>query len=217
MNSSGAVQYTTFIGGSLDDAATGIALQGGNLFLVGNTQAGSGFPTIIPLGVGGGQDAFVAELNSGGSLLTTTVLGGSANDTALGIAVDGSGNIYLAGETLSSNFPLSASPFQNALSGTRDGFVTKLTSGGGALSFSTYLGGNQGDSATGIALDNSNNVYVSGVTASSGLGNPSSTFGGGPQDGFVAKFDASIFSTSAERGLTSLTRSSSTGRAEMHT
>ena len=60
------VQFTTFIGGTLDDAATGIALQGGNIFLVGNTQASSGFPATINIGVRGGQDAFVAELNSTG-------------------------------------------------------------------------------------------------------------------------------------------------------
>jgi hypothetical protein len=103
--------------------------------------------------------------------------------------VDGSGNIYVAGETTSNNFPLSASPFQGALNGSSDAFITKLTSGAAALSFSTYLGGTGQDFATGVALDSSNNVYISGVTTSSGLGKPSSSMFGGNEDGFVAEFD----------------------------
>jgi len=89
---------------------------------------------------------------------------------------------------LSTNFP-TALPFQAALSGPVDGFITKLTSNAAALTFSTYLGGTGSDSATGIALDGSNNVYISGVTTSTGLGLPAtSTFGGGIEDGFAAEF-----------------------------
>jgi hypothetical protein len=197
LDSTGALKFTTFIGGTQEDAATGIALQGGNIFLAGNTQHGSSFPAINPtIGALGGQDAFVAEFNSSGVLTASTEFGGGpvgtvgGEETAQGIAVDGSGNIYVAGETTSSNFPVSASPFQSALSGASDAFITKLTSGM-ALSFSTYLGGSGQDSATGVALDSSNNVYISGVTTSSGLGNPSSsTFGGGTEDGFVAEFSS---------------------------
>jgi hypothetical protein len=136
----------------------------------------------------------VAEFNSNGGLTTTTtaLLGGTSDEAAQGIALDGSGNIYIAGETKSSqtSFPLMLA-FQAALSGPSDAFITKLTSGAGALSFSTYLGGTQADLASGIAVDGSNNVYISGNTSSSGLGNPvSSMFGGGIEDGFVAKFNS---------------------------
>jgi hypothetical protein len=193
LDSTGVQKFTTFIGGNMDDAATGIVLQATNIFLVGNTQHGSGFPTSIsiPPGGGGGQDVFVAEFDSNGNKITTTVLGGSANDTAEAIAIDSIGDIYVVGETSSTDFPL-MTPFQNALSGATDAFITKLTSGAGALSFSTYLGGANDDLATGVALDNSNNVYVSGITDSPNLGNPaSSTFGGGKENGFVAEFNSS--------------------------
>jgi hypothetical protein len=191
LSSSGALQFTTFVGGTQDDAATGIALQGSNICIVGNTRSGGSFPTPAhTFGVLGVQDVFVVTLNSTGALTTTTIIGGALEDTARGVALDGSGNVYIAGETVSTNFP-TLLPFQAALSGPRDAFVVKLTSGAAALTFSTYLGGTQADFASGIALDSSNNVYVTGGTSSSGLGNPSSsTFGGGPEDAFVAKFDS---------------------------
>ncbi len=189
LSSSGALQFSTFIGGTQDDAATAITLQGGNIFIAGNTQHNSGFPTTTTIGtVPGGQDAFVAKLSSTGSLTTTTVFGGSANETALGIAIDGSGNVYVAGQTDSSNFP-TATPFQGSFGGGTDAFITKLNSSLGTLGYSTYLGGSGGDLATGIALDSSNNAYVSGVADSAGLQTTGANLSG-PEDGFVAEFSS---------------------------
>src|SRR5262249_22578118 len=122
LNSSGTPQYSTFIGGTGDDVGLGIVLQGGNAFIVGSTHAG-GFPG-TPIGIGGSQDVFVAEFDSSGGRTFSTVIGGKGDDIGEGIVVDGSGNIYIAGETDSTDFPVTFNVFPG--SGGRDGFVMKL-------------------------------------------------------------------------------------------
>ena len=115
-------------------------------------------------------DAFVSTLNSSGSdLLFSTYLGGSGDEVGNGIAVDGSGNIYVTGNTKSTNFltlnalqpaPLSATDFAG------NGFVVKLNPAAPDYVFSTYLGGSAKDEANSITLDSAANIYVTGVTAS---------------------------------------------------
>ncbi|PYV17026.1 MAG: hypothetical protein DMG07_06690, partial [Acidobacteria bacterium] len=102
------------------------------------------------------------------TLVYSTYLGGGVSDSAAGIAVDAEGNAYLAGHTASSDFP-TANPVQPAFGGgdTRgDAFVTKLSSDGSALLYSTYLGGRDNDEAYGIAVDSGGNAYVTGRTLS---------------------------------------------------
>ncbi len=94
-------------------------------------------------------------------LVYSTYLGGSGQDTGNGIAVDSSGNVYIAGQTVSPNFPTS-SPLQAAYGGNQDAFVAKLNANGSALVYSTFLGGNLNDIATSIAVDNAGNAYVTG-------------------------------------------------------
>ena len=115
-------------------------------------------------------DAFVTQLNASGSgLLFSTLLGGSSDDNGNAIAYDGNGNIYVAGQTSSLNFPVA-----NAVQGppaTNDNcnanaFVTKLNPADPSYVFSTYLRGGQCDAANGIATDSSGNVYVTGTTGS---------------------------------------------------
>jgi hypothetical protein len=176
------------VGGTGEDAATAVALQGGNIFMAGNTQAGSGFPKQTTVGTTlAGEDAFVAEFTSSGTLTTTVAeIGGSGTDVAFGIAIDGSGNVYIAGQTDSNNFPVTnGSTFQ----GGTDAFVMKLTSSAGGPTYSLYLGGAGGELATGIALDSSNNAYISGVVGSAGLGTGGSTLSG-TADGFAAEFSS---------------------------
>ncbi len=165
----------------------------GNAYVAGSATAG--FPTVSAFQStfgGGTNDAFVLKLNSSGTLVYSTYLGGSGDDTANAVAVDGSGNAYVAGETHSSNFPLK-SAFQSTQSGD-DAFVTKLASTGKSLDYSTYLGGSSGNLATGIALDSSSNAYVAGITVSTDF--PTTTgvvqtrFGGGSEDGFVTEVKA---------------------------
>jgi Beta-propeller repeat len=196
-NSTGTgLVYSTYLGGSGTDQGFGIAVDSaGNAYVTGLTSSAN-FPTANPFqaALGGGNDAFVAKLNpTGSALVFSTYLGGSGNDQGLGIAVDSAGNVYLKGDTGSSNFP-TASPFQAALGGGTDIFVTKLNPTGSALVYSSYLGGSGTDVGHGlvsaIALDSSGNVYVTGDTSSTNFPtvNPiQAAFGGAPTDAFVAK------------------------------
>src|SRR5881409_493593 len=96
---------------------------------------------------GGGNEVFVAKLNSAGSgLVYCTYIGGRADDRAYGIAVDGSGAAYVAGSTTSSSFPVRGA-LQSKLAGGKNAFVLKLNPAGDALVYSTYLGGNGSDVA----------------------------------------------------------------------
>ncbi len=120
----------------------------------------------------------------------STYLGGSGGDIALGIAIDASGNAYVTGSTASTNFP-TASPAQTVIGGLMDVFVAKLNPAGTALVYSTYLGGNDADKGTGIAVDSSGNAYVTGTTASNNFPTKSAfqTNYGGNGDAFVAELN----------------------------
>lgn len=114
------------------------------------------------------QDAFITKLNpSGSGLLFSTLLGGNLNDSGNGIAVDGNGNVYVVGDTRSTNFPsVNALPVSGPEPGCATAFVTKVNPAAPAYVFSTYLGGNRCDLAHAVALDASANVYVTGSTSS---------------------------------------------------
>ncbi len=194
--SSGSVlSYSTYLGGSADDIGNGIAVDGsGNAYVTGET-ASSDFPTQNPYqgNLADGRDIFITKLASSGSVLSySTYLGGSDDDIGNGIAVDGSGNAYVTGETASSDFP-TQNPYQGIHADGRDVFITKLASSGSALTYSTYLGGNSLDTGNGIAVDGSGNAYVTGVTGSSDFPTQSPFQGehNGEGDAFAAKFNSS--------------------------
>ncbi|MGZ5464909.1 MAG: beta strand repeat-containing protein, partial [Thermoanaerobaculia bacterium] len=139
-------------------------------------------------------------------LIYSTFFGGSGLDQGTAIAVDGSGNAYVAGYTDSASFPgSSGSAIQSANGGGTDAFVTKINAAGTAVVHSTYLGGN-GDNeyAHGIAVDGSGNAYVTGVTSSTNFpgvtgSSLQSSFAGGNMDAFLTKINAAgsaiIYST----------------------
>ncbi|MFZ0823455.1 MAG: SBBP repeat-containing protein, partial [Terriglobales bacterium] len=198
LNPSGsALVYSTYLGGSCADSGSGIAVDSsGNAYVTGSTCS-TNFPTMNPLQAAnaGGYDAFVAEINpSGSALVYSTYLGGSGDDPGTGIAVDGSGNAYVTGQTNSTNFP-TMNPLQAAnAGGNDDAFVAKLNASGSALIYSTYLGGSGADGGTGIAVDSSDNAYVTGYTASTDFPtmNPlQAAYGGGGYDTFVAEINPS--------------------------
>jgi hypothetical protein len=166
--------YSTYVGGSGNDSGNAIALDAsGDAFVAGGTTSSTDFPTTsgakqTTFG-GGSVDAFVFELaSSGGSLTYSTYLGGNGDDVANGIALatDGSGDAFVVGSTRSSNFPITSPAVQSSFIGTADGFLTKLNSSGSAWLYSTYLGGSTGDFASAVAVDSSNNAYVTGATES---------------------------------------------------
>ncbi|MBI4454937.1 MAG: SBBP repeat-containing protein [Acidobacteria bacterium] len=194
--------YSTYLGGSDYDLGSDIAVDSfGNAYLTGQTSS-TNFPTtpgaFQPAFAGGsfGQgDAFVTKVNAAGSALVySTYLGGSDKEEGTNLAVDCSGNAYVAGYTTSSPsssipFP-TVNPMQPANAGGDDGFVTKFNAAGSALVYSTYLGGSAEDLGRSIAVDSSSNAYVTGYSSSTNFPTVSplqATYAGGAFDAFVVK------------------------------
>lgn len=202
----------------------------GNVYIAG--QAGPGLTTTSgayqpqwpggqcpdgEIGMGPCNNAFALKLNSTGTLAWATYLGGTGPDNARAIAVDGSGNVWVAGETVSPNFPTTPNALSQTFHGEidsgpvryGDAFVSKFDPTGGRLLYSTYLGGSAPDAAFGVAVDASGAAYVAGGTQSanfpttpgayqttySGLANQMPSLAG---NGFVTKFAPSgqpVYST----------------------
>ena len=200
-----ALLFSTYLGGSYFDGGHAIALdRDGNVYVAGETRS-SDFPLVNPLqpAFGGGvDDAFVAKLAADGSALDySTYLGGSGVDEANGIAVDGEGNAYIAGNTSSTDFPTVNAVQPTYGGGDFSAFIAKVAPDGSALLYSTYLGGNHWDWGTSIAVDGAGDAYVTGVTGSTNFPTVNAlqpTFGG-IADAFVTKFapdgSALLFST----------------------
>jgi hypothetical protein len=222
--------YLTYLGGNADDAAFGLAADGaGDAFVTGFTDSGN-FPVTNALykTISGTADpklhlypvdAFVTELNPGGSnLVYSTYLGGSSSDAGTGVAVDSAGNAYVTGLTYSTNFPTTnALVFQlagntntvmNYLAGSVNAFVAKIGAGGSPLAYSTYFGGTNADQGNSIAVDGAGDACVTGYTDSTNFPTTTNapfpvlntfTNGGTANDAFVAKFAPSgrslIYST----------------------
>jgi hypothetical protein len=199
-----ALVYSTYLGGGGQDAGLGIAVDtSGNAYMTGSTSS-TDFPTVHPLqpAIGSTANAFVAKLNPAGSALVySTYLGGSSSDGGQGIAVDTSGNAYVTGTAVSTDFP-TVNPLQPASGGGgADAFVAKLNPAGSALVYSTYLGGSSIDKGTAIAVDASGNAYITGSTFSTDFPtvSPLQPAAGGDGDAYVSKLNptgsALVYST----------------------
>lgn len=211
------LQYATFLGGSSDDYATAIAVDAsGNTYITGTTQSPD-FPTTSGAfdrtgAASNSLEAFVTKLNpTGSALVYSTFLGGSNFEWGRGLAIDASGNVYVAGQTKSSDFPTTGGAFDRTFNvdtcprcgiDQYDAFVTKLNASGSALVYSTFLGGFDLDDALGIAVDATGNAYVVGETGSTNFPTTSGAFSrtkSGEFDAFLAKLNASgsalVFST----------------------
>ncbi len=177
------VQYATFLGGNADEKPANIAVDAsGNAYIAGTTQS-TDFPTTAGAfdRTGAAQnfaEAFVTKLNAAGNALVySTFVGGSDMEFGLAMTLDASNNVYVAGQTKSSNFPTTNGAFDRSLNippncprcvvDNTDNFVFKLNAAGSALVYSTYLGGTDWEGARGIAVDPGGNAYVTGETLSS--------------------------------------------------
>ncbi len=211
-----ALIYSTLLGGSGCEGASGIAVDAsGNAYVVGSTTSAD-FP--VTSGAfqttfgGGAADAFVAKVNpTGTALVYSSYLGGSGFDrgggmdlsddglapgTSQGIAIDGAGNAYVTGCTASPDFPLTADAMQASLKGTPfpstcdDAFLAIVTGTGSGLTYSTLLGGDNYDAGNSLALDSAGNVLIAGQTLSSNFPTTAGAlapFPAGGWDAFVAK------------------------------
>ena len=199
-----ALVYATYIGGTGDDRAYGIAVDStGAAYVTGSTMS-TNFPVRNPLQskLAGAHNAFVLKLNTAGNnLVFSTYLGGNGTDAVNGIALDSGGNIYLAGDTTSTNFPATTGAFQRTYRGSQDAFVAKMNPAATSLLYATYLGGSLNDHAAAIAVDASGTAYLTGSTWSTDFPilNPYQGALAGGQDAFVARISASgtslMFST----------------------
>ncbi len=209
-----ALVYSTYLGGGGFDFGRAIAIDAaGNAYVTGKTQSAN-FPTTAgafdrtanilqtprPQGI---DDAFVTKLNAAGSALVySTYLGGVDNDEPRAIALDAAGNAYVAGETVSADFPVTAGAFDRVRGGEYDAFVTKLNTTGSALVYSTFLGGQVTENADGLVVDLANEVFLVGSTRSDDFPTTAGAFDtthNGLFDAYVAKLDATgsalIYST----------------------
>jgi hypothetical protein len=185
LSGSGVHLWSAYLGGNGSDCGYGIAVDGsGNAFVTGRTTSSGwvsgGFDTTYN---GGGQyaeDAFVVKLSGGGTHLWSTYLGGSGDDWGNDIAVDSAGRVFVTGSTGSSGW-VSGGFGTTYNGGNFDAFVAVL-SGNGAHLWSTYLGGNDHDYGSGVAVDQLGNVFVTGSTYSSDW-----VLGGGYEDAFAVK------------------------------
>jgi uncharacterized repeat protein (TIGR01451 family) len=213
LDPSGTLVFSTYLGGSGEEQATSIAVDSsGSVYVAGITNS-SDFPTKNPLpgqnafhqdscGAGACDDGFVVKIDSSGSLVYATYLGGSGEDGVAAIAVDASGNLYVAGNAGSSDFPTTPGAFSTTFSGGTTGFISKLNSSGSSLVYSTFLGGSGGSQISGMALDASGDVCVAGNTYSSDFPTTPDALPEGLGDyraGFITKIDpagsALIYST----------------------
>ena len=201
---SGQLLYCTYLGGSGDDRAFGVAVDSDNNTYVTGWTSSRNFPLRNPLQVrlNGARDAFIAKLDpAGDAFVYSTYLGGSGIDFANAIAVDSSNQAVITGDTTSFNLPVTAGVFQRSSAGGQDAFLARLTADGNALSFLTYFGGNNTDHATCLQIDPTGPIVIGGGTLSTNLPVQSAAqaHSGGGQDGFVAKFNPTatglVFST----------------------
>lgn len=165
--------YSTYLGGSGSDSATGIAVDSSGFAYVAGTAGSTDFPTTTGAyqtknnsTASFGSNAFVTKLaTDGSSLVYSTYLGGSGRDSAYGIAVDSLDFAYVTGNALSTNFPTTTGAFQTTNNSTEGGFnafITKLNTGATELVYSTYLGGTASDTSAAIAVDSLGYAYVTG-------------------------------------------------------
>ena len=211
---------STYLGGIYLDYAKSIVLdQNGNVYVTGYTGSPD-FPTttgVYQTDSGGSGDAFVSKLSGDlTTLIASTYIGGNENDYAYSVAIDQSGNIYVAGKTISVNFPTTPNAYKTSCG--VDVFVSKLSTDLTTLLASTCFGGGGGEMLYSLAIGQSGDVYVVGYTESLNFpitsGAYQTTYGGGFADAFVAKLSLDL-SANNTPAINTFTVSPSSGNAPL--
>jgi Ca2+-binding RTX toxin-like protein len=191
--------YSTYLGGTTNDFGEDIALDSESAAYVVGTTTSTDFDTLPPQTDPPSNDAFAFKLTPAGELGYSRYLGGGGDEQGLGVAVDSKGSAYATGYTASTDFPTVNAPasMTDPGDGQTDAFVTKLDPSGTPPIYSVYLGGDDGDIGTAIAVDPSGAAYATGSTASSDLATPGA-FDVNVQDddAFVAKLTPAILPSS---------------------
>jgi len=193
------VIYSTFLGGSYMEMSMGIKTDlSGNCIVTGITKSTDydTIPGVFQSYLAGKEDVFVTKINSNGTgLIYSTYIGGSNYDFVWDIDVDKFGNAYIVGRTQSHNYPTTNGVLKPVITFPTDpleGFVTKINASGTSLIYSTYLGGAFEDEATGIAVNNNGEAYVTGYTGShdfSVVSGAYQNFNQGCTDVFICKIN----------------------------
>lgn len=184
--------YSTYLGGSSSDQATSIHVgPTGDAYVAGITSS-TNFPIQgTPASTNGGsQDLFVTKMSLAGDSLTySTYIGGVGTEVANDIAVSGAGTVYITGSTTSINYPV-VTPTIAAQVGGTDAFLTKLTSAGNAIVYSTYWGSTGFEEGTAVTVDPADNAYIAGNTSAPNFPTqtPFQAALAGGMDGFMTKF-----------------------------
>ena len=189
------LDYGTFLGGTGSDTGYGIAVDSSDNVYVAGWTGSADFPTQSGYAASPGStsDAFFSKFDATGTLLYSTYFGGTGSEWITDIAVDSSGKAYVTGYTESTDLP-TLNAYDTSLSGSQNAFVAKFDptlSGASSLLYSSYFGGSTAEYATSIAVDASNNAYITGWTQSNNMPtkNAFNSSYSGNQDAFVAKFD----------------------------
>ena len=197
INPDGAgLEYSTYLGGSDNDFRYKIAVDTNELAAVAGYTESNDFPTTTGAfdpTFNGFDDGFVTVVNpTGTGLVFSTFLGTSGIDRIFDLAVDAGGSVYVTGVTSSAEFPTTPGSFDTSFGGTVDSFITKLSSSGADLIYSTFLGGISDEYGYGIAVDGNGQAYVTGITYSPDFPVTPGAFDtslNGTPDEFVTAFD----------------------------
>jgi hypothetical protein len=192
--------WSTYFGDLFEEVANSVTADVlGNVYIAGYTGslglATAGAFQFTKSGVAGSFDAFIAEYDATGTKIFATYFGGGLDDKATSIAIDNTGafpNIYIAGVTASAGMATFGA-YHFTPGGGADGFLSKFDNTGSTLLWSTYYGGPANDIVNGVTVDPSNNVIITGRTASSSLISTPGAYQTvlmGTSDAFVAQFDA---------------------------
>ncbi|MHA1186962.1 MAG: DUF7948 domain-containing protein, partial [Candidatus Heimdallarchaeota archaeon] len=170
-SASGAIIYSTFIGGNQDDYAYDMVLDTSNSIYVTGSTSSNDFPLVnaYQASKGTGADCFILKLAYDGASLTySTFLGGDSSDVGNGIAVNSTGHAHIVGETQSTDYPL-INDLSMPIADTTNSILSVLSPIGDTLVFSTLIGGNGFEAGHAIALDDES-AYITGRTTSTDIG-----------------------------------------------
>jgi hypothetical protein len=187
-----SLAWSTLLGGTGTDTGEALAVDDAGAAYVTGSTTSTDLPSALNAYGGGANDGYAAKVAAGGaSIAYSTYLGGAAGDVGRGIAVDAGHDAFVAGQTASSDFPVTSDALQATYPGGTNAAFLATLSPSGARAFSTFYGGSAGAAALGLALDGAGATYVTGSTNSSDLPGTSGAAqpaNGGSTDAFVAKF-----------------------------